>query len=129
MAATSSSSPGPAVPTPSASCRPTTMAEIWHALADPWSQAVVQRAFAEAALLGVTGGTLGCWVVFYELSYGAESLAHALFPGLVVAALAGLPLLVGGAVGILGAAAAVAVAGRAPQIGRDAAVAVVVTTP
>ena len=43
-------------------------------------------------LLGVVGGPLGCWIVLYELSYSAESLAHALFPGLVVAALAGVPL-------------------------------------
>ena len=43
------------------------------------------------------GGLLGCWLVLYELSYSAESLAHALFPGLVAAALLGLPLLVGGA--------------------------------
>ena len=38
------------------------------------------------------GGALGCWVVLYGLSYSAESLSHALFPGLVVAALLGLPL-------------------------------------
>ena len=41
----------------------------------------------ELALVGLLTGVLGCWVVFYELSYSAESLAHALFPGLVVAAL------------------------------------------
>jgi len=66
-----------------------------HALTDPWSQGFVQRAFFELALLGVVGGALGCWVLFYELSYGAESLAHALFPGLVLAALAGGPLVLG----------------------------------
>jgi len=65
-----------------------------HALTDPWSQGFVQRAFFELALLGVVGGALGCWVLFYELSYGAESLAHALFPGLVLAALAGVLVLV-----------------------------------
>ena len=59
-----------------------------HALADPWSQDFLQRALLELALVGDRGGALGCWVVFYELSYSAESLAHALFPGLVVAALA-----------------------------------------
>ncbi len=98
-----------------------------HALLDPWAHGFMQRAFAELVLIGIVGGVLGCWVVFYELSYSAESLAHALFPGLVVAALAGLPLLLGGAVGVLGAAAAVAVFGRAPEIGRDTAVAVVIT--
>jgi ABC-type Mn2+/Zn2+ transport system permease subunit len=49
-----------------------------HALADPWTQDFVRRAFLELALAGIAGGALGCWVV-YELSYSAESLA-ALFP-------------------------------------------------
>ncbi len=99
-----------------------------HALTDPWSQGFVQRAFFELALLGVVGGALGCWVLFYELSYGAESLAHALFPGLVLAALAGVPLVLGAGGGVLVAAAAVAVFGRTPEIGRDTAIAVVITT-
>jgi len=103
------------------------MSSVWHALADPWGQPILLRAFAEVALLGLTGGALGCWIVFYNLSYSAESLAHSLLPGLVAAALLGLPLLVGGAAGVLIAAIAVALAGRITGIGRDTAVAVVVT--
>src|SRR5438309_453876 len=96
-----------------------------------------QRVLAARALVqdapvllfvGVVGAGLGCGIVLYELAYGAESLAHALFPGLVAAALLGLPLLLGAAGGVLGAAAAVALATRLPGIGRDVAVAVVVTT-
>lgn len=97
-------------------------------LTDPWSQEVIRRAFAEVVLLGAVGGALGCWVVLYGLSYGAESLAHGLFPGLVVAALVGAPLLVGGAVGIAVAALAVALVGRLHGLDRDVGVAVVVTT-
>jgi ABC-type Mn2+/Zn2+ transport system permease subunit len=96
-------------------------------LADPWRQEILRRAFLETAFLGIAGGVLGCWIVLYGLSYGAESLAHALLPGLVVAALTGAPLLLGGAVGLLVAALGVAFAGRAPGIGADAGVAVVVT--
>src|SRR3989442_2209452 len=88
----------------------------------------MRRALVELVLVALAGGVLGCWVVFYELSYSAESLAHALFPGLVGAALLGLPLLLGGAVGVAGAAVAVAVFGRTPEIGRDTAVAVVITS-
>ena len=101
-----------------------------HALADPFSQALMQRALAEVLLLAVVGGTLGCWVVLGGLSYGAESLAHGMFPGLVLAALAGVPLLLGGAAGILVAALAIALAGQAGvgRVGRDDAVAVAVTT-
>jgi ABC-type Mn2+/Zn2+ transport system permease subunit len=100
------------------------MQTLW----DPWTQGFMQRALLELVLLGVVGAVLGCWVAFYELSYSAESLAHALFPGLVGAALLGVPLLVGGAVGVAGAAAAVALVGRAPEIGRDTAVGIVITS-
>ena len=72
-----------------------------HALAEPWSHGFMQRALLELVLLGIVGGVVGCWVLYYELAYSTESLAHALFPGLVGAALLGLPLLAGGAVGVL----------------------------
>ena len=103
------------------------MAAVLHVLAEPWSEPILRRAFAEVVLLGIAGGALGCWLVLYDLSYSAESLAHALLPGLVVASLAGLPLVLGGAGGLVVAAVGVAAAGRAPAVGRDTAVAVVVT--
>ncbi len=88
----------------------------------------MQRAIAEMAMLALAGGAVGCWVVLYEISYAAESLAHSLFPGLVLAALAGVPLLVGATPAIVLAALAIAIASRAPGVTRDVAVAVVVTT-
>jgi ABC-type Mn2+/Zn2+ transport system permease subunit len=97
-------------------------------LLDPLGDPIVRRAALEVVLLGVTGGLLGCWIVFYELAYSAESLAHALFPGLVGAALLGVPIILGGAAGVVVAALAVALAGRVPGVGRDNATAVVVTT-
>lgn len=107
------------------------MLALLHDLTDPWREPLLRRAFLEVALLGIAGGALGCWIVHYRLSYSAESLAHAMLPGLVVAALLGLPLLLGGAAGLLVAALGVALAGRLGgdiAIGRDTAVAIVVTT-
>ena len=102
--------------------------DVWHWLADPWTGEIMRRAFAEVALLGISGGAIGCWIVLNDLSYAGESLPHAMFPGLVIAALAGVPLLAGGAAGLVVAALAIAVAARTPLIGRDSAIAVVVTT-
>jgi ABC-type Mn2+/Zn2+ transport system permease subunit len=99
-----------------------------HALLEPWQQGIVQRAFLELALVGILGGALGCWVVFHGFSYSAESLAHALLPGLVGAALLGVPLVAGAAFGLAGAALAIALAAQVPGIGRDASVAIVTTT-
>ena len=103
------------------------VATIWHSLIAPWEQGIDRRALFEVVLLGLTGGTLGCWIIFYNLSYSTESLAHALLPGLVLAALAGIPLILGGAAGLAVAALAIAAAARTPAVGRDTAVAVVVT--
>jgi ABC-type Mn2+/Zn2+ transport system permease subunit len=103
------------------------IATLWHSLVEPWQQDIDRRALVEVLLLGLTGGALGCWIIFYNLSYSTESLAHALLPGLVLAALAGVPLILGGAAGLVVAALAIAAAGRTPAVGRDTAVAVVVT--
>ena len=99
-----------------------------HTLVQPWTLGFMQRALLELVLVGVAGGVLGCWIIFYELSYSAESLAHSLFPGLVLAAVLGFPLVLGGAIGVLAAAAAVALAARVPGIERDTSVAVVITS-
>jgi ABC-type Mn2+/Zn2+ transport system permease subunit len=95
---------------------------------EPLQEAFMQRALAEIALIGLASGALGCWVVLYEFSYAAESLAHSIFPGLVIATLAGIPLLLGAAPAIAVAALAITLAGRVQGVGRDVAVAVVVTT-
>jgi ABC-type Mn2+/Zn2+ transport system permease subunit len=95
---------------------------------DPLQEPFMQRALAEVVLVGIAGGALGCWVVFYGLSYAAESLSHSIFPGLVLAAIAGVPLLLGAVPAIVLAALAIALAARIPGVDREAAVAVVVTT-
>jgi ABC-type Mn2+/Zn2+ transport system permease subunit len=96
-------------------------------VADPLGQELIRRALLEVLLISVAGGALGCWIVLYGVSYAAESLSHSMFPGLVIAALAGAPILVGGAPAIVLAALAIAVVGRVRGVGRDTAVAVVVT--
>jgi ABC-type Mn2+/Zn2+ transport system permease subunit len=95
---------------------------------EPFQEPFMQRAIAEMTLLAIAGGALGCWVVLYEVSYAAESLAHSIFPGLVLAAIAGIPLLLGATPAIVLAALAIALVSRLPGVGRDVGIAVVVTT-
>ncbi len=101
--------------------------ELLDALLDPWRSGIERRAVIEILLLGGLCGALSFWIVSYRLSYPAESLAHGLLPGLVLAALAGAPLLLGAGAGVAVAAALVAVAARDDRIGADTATAVVVT--
>jgi len=93
---------------------------MWHDLVEPVARpdppargARGRPARRGAAACSAAGSS------FYELSYSAESLAHALFPGLVVAALLGLPLLLGAGAGVVGAALAVALAARVRGIDSD----------
>jgi ABC-type Mn2+/Zn2+ transport system permease subunit len=95
---------------------------------EPLQDEFMRRAIVEVTLIGIAGGALGCWVILYRLSYAAESLAHSIFPGLVLAALTGLPLIVGGIPGIVVAALAIAAASRIPGVSREVAIGVVVTT-
>jgi ABC-type Mn2+/Zn2+ transport system permease subunit len=101
--------------------------DVLDLLLDPWRSGIGQRALFEVVLLGGFCGALGFWVVSFRLSYGAESLAHGLLPGLVVATLVGAPVLLGAGAGVLVAATFVALAARDERIGADTAVAVAVT--
>ena len=96
-------------------------------LLDPLQSEFVLRALAELLLLAPIAGALGVWVVLRGMSYSAESLAHGMLPGLVVAALAGVPLALGGAGGLLVASLAIALVGRVPRLDADVATSVVVT--
>jgi ABC-type Mn2+/Zn2+ transport system permease subunit len=101
--------------------------EVFDFLVDPLRSGIDRRALLELALVGGFCGALGFWVITERLAYSAESLSHGLLPGLVLAALAGSPLLLGAAGGALVAAALIAVAARDPRIGPDTGTAVAVT--
>jgi ABC-type Mn2+/Zn2+ transport system permease subunit len=96
-------------------------------LTDPFAGALMQRALAEVLILAVACGPLGVWVLLYRQSYAAESLSHGMLPGLVVAALVGLPLVLGALGGVLAAAVAIALAGRDERLGGDVGVAVAIS--
>jgi ABC-type Mn2+/Zn2+ transport system permease subunit len=101
--------------------------DLLDPLLDPLRSGIDRRALLEVALLGAVCGALGFWVVVERLSYAAESLSHGLLPGLVLASLAGAPLLLGAAGGVAVAAVLIGLAARDPRIGPEAATGVVVT--
>ena len=97
-------------------------------LADPFASPILQRALAELLILSLACGPLGVWVLLYRNAYAAESISHGMLPGLVVAALAGAPLLLGAVAGVLVAAAGIALVARDQRLGSDVGVAVCVST-
>jgi ABC-type Mn2+/Zn2+ transport system permease subunit len=97
-------------------------------LLEPLREPIVARSLAELALLGLISGTLGCWIVLAGRAYSAESLAHSMLPGLVGAALLGLPLVLGGAIGLAVGASLIALVGRIKVLSSEIAVSVVITS-
>ena len=93
-------------------------------LADP----ITRRALLEVVILALALGPLGVWVLLHRQAYAAESMSHGLLPGLVLAALAGVPLILGAAGGALVAAGTIALAARDERVGADLGVAVAVST-
>ena len=96
-------------------------------LTDPFASPILQRALAELLLLSLACGPLGVWILLYREAYAAESISHGMLPGLVVAALAGAPLVLGAAAGVLLAAGGIALVGRDERLGGDVGVAVCVS--
>jgi ABC-type Mn2+/Zn2+ transport system permease subunit len=97
-------------------------------LTDPLSSPIVVRALAEVLILSLACGPLGVWVLLYRDAYAAESISHGMLPGLVIAALAGIPLLFGAFAGVLVAAAGIALVARDQRLSSDVGVAVCVST-
>ena len=93
-----------------------------------FSDPITRRALLEVLVLGIALGPLGVWVLLHRQAYAAESMSHGLLPGLVLAALAGAPLVLGAAGGALVAAGAIALVARDERIGADLGVAIAVST-
>ena len=104
---------------------------FFEILVAPWEGGVGLRSMLEMLLIAPVVGALGVWVTLSRLSYLAESFSHSLLPGTVVAGLIGLPIVAGAPVAAAVCASALAyLLARRHRftIGRDSAVAVVVTT-
>ena len=96
-------------------------------LTEPFTYGITQRALVAVTLLAVMCGPLGVWAIHFRLGYAAESLSHAILPGLVVAALLSVSVYAGAAAGIALAAVVIWLAGRPRRANTDIAVAVAVT--
>jgi manganese/iron transport system permease protein len=56
------------------------------------------RALVASALVGVACAVIGSFVVLKGMSFIGDAVSHAAFPGIVIAYLLGLPIILGGAV-------------------------------
>ncbi|MBP8251128.1 MAG: metal ABC transporter permease, partial [Herpetosiphon sp.] len=71
---------------------------FWNCIVVPLQFPPTQRALIAAMLIGVLCAVIGAFVVLQELSFIGDALAHAAFPGVVIASLLGFNIALGGAV-------------------------------
>jgi ABC-type Mn2+/Zn2+ transport system permease subunit len=87
----------------------------------------VDRAILEAVLLGAVGGLISVQIVLRRLPFFTLAMTHATFPGVVLAAIAGLDLYVGGGLfGVL-VVLGVLVLSRRPEQGTTTAIGIVLS--
>jgi manganese/iron transport system permease protein len=94
-------------------------------LSDPLAFRFMRLAFVEVIVVGVVAGFLGSYVVLRGLAFVGDAIAHAVFPGIVIAFLAKVSLFAGGAAfGVL-TALAISSLSLTRRIREDTAIGVV----
>jgi ABC-type Mn2+/Zn2+ transport system permease subunit len=97
---------------------------LWNCLAAPLQFGFMQRGLAAAVLIAIVCAVIGAFVVLQELAFIGDALAHASFPGVVIAFLLQLNLALGGAiVGVL-TALGIGVITRRGKLSQDTAIGV-----
>ncbi len=95
-----------------------------HLVLDPLHFEWFLRALAASALVGTVCAVVGTYVVLRGVAFIGDAIAHAGFPGIVVAYLLGWPLYIGATVAAVGTALAIGVVTRRAGIRQDTAIGV-----
>ncbi|MGH2380972.1 MAG: metal ABC transporter permease [Candidatus Limnocylindria bacterium] len=91
-------------------------------LTEPLRYDFVIRALAEVVIMGATCGAIGAYVVVRRLAFIGDAISHAVFPGVVIAYLAGASIMLGAlATGLL-TALAIGWVARSGRIREDTAI-------
>jgi ABC-type Mn2+/Zn2+ transport system permease subunit len=97
---------------------------LWNCLAAPLSFGFMQRGLAAAVMIAIVCAVIGAFVVMQELAFIGDALAHASFPGVVIAFLLKFPLELGGAIVGIVTALGIGVITRRAKISQDTAIGV-----
>ena len=92
---------------------------------DPLSFSFMRLALVEVTVMGVVAGFLGTYVVIKGLAFVGDAISHAVFPGIVIAFLSNVSILLGGAAFGLLTATAISGLSLTRRIREDTAIGVV----
>jgi len=94
-------------------------------LFEPLQYAFVQRALLAAVLVALVCASVGVFVVLRGLAFLGDAIAHAAFPGVVVAFLMKINIVIGGSVAAVLSALAIGAVARRSGLKEDTAIGVV----
>lgn len=94
-------------------------------LGDAFRAGFFQRALVEAALVGLLAGAIGTHVLLRRLPFFVVTMSHATFPGVVLASVAGISILLGGAAAGVVVVVVIVVLGRDGSVGETTVTGVV----
>jgi len=91
-------------------------------LTEPFAYGFMQRALGASVIVGVVCAVVGCYVVLRAMAFLGDALAHAILPGVALAYLAGIDLLIGALVAAVVVAVGVSFILRSGAIREDTAI-------
>jgi manganese/iron transport system permease protein len=94
-------------------------------LLEPITYGFVQRALLGATLVAIVCASVGVFVVLRGLAFLGDAVAHIAFPGVVIAFLMKVDLVIGGSIAAVAGALAIGLVGRRSGLREDAIIGVV----
>lgn len=94
------------------------------AIMDPLAHTFMRHALLAIMLVGAICGITGSFVILRGLAFLGDALAHAVFPGVVIAYLLGVPVLIGALVAAIVVALGIGAVGQNRRLSNDTAIGV-----
>ncbi|GAA1941678.1 zinc ABC transporter permease AztB [Nocardioides hwasunensis] len=91
-------------------------------LLDPFAHDFMQRALIGGSLVAVVCGVVGTWVVIRGMAFLGEAIGHGMLPGVALATLLGLPVVLGGAASAVVMSATIGTLHRRGRLSYDTAI-------
>jgi manganese/iron transport system permease protein len=94
-------------------------------LTEPWSHVFMQHAFLAIILVGLICGVIGVFVILRGLAFLGDALAHAIFPGVVIAFILGGNYLIGALVAAVIVSFGIGAISQSARLSNDTAIGVI----
>jgi manganese/iron transport system permease protein len=97
---------------------------VFDVITEPLQYAFMRRALIEVIIMGIATGAIGSYVVLRGLSFIGDALAHAIFPGVVIAFLIGQSIFVGALIMGIATSISIGVVASNRRVKEDSAIGV-----